>query len=174
MGMHTARRSSSKMTSVAGRGLFTATAAFALIGGGAGMAFAGEAPADNAGHHHGDDHGDHHGDHGHGHGNRCVIDVVDPTLTDVETTADGAAGTGPVTDEVNHVAQPAHDFLCPTLDETVERTPLGDPSGDGDSLLAPVTGGVSDAPAGAPAAGDATAPATGAAGAAGAATGAAG
>lgn len=43
MGMHTARRQVS-MTSTAGRTLFTATAAFALFGGGVGVAFAGQAP----------------------------------------------------------------------------------------------------------------------------------
>jgi len=80
MGTHHAPRSvqGDRVVRIAGRGALTATAALALLGGGTGLAFAGEAPSshghDHEGHDkhcdhkHGDKHGDHkHGDHKRGH-----------------------------------------------------------------------------------------------------------
>ncbi len=49
MGNHTTQQDTPRFSGLAGRGAFTALAALALVGGGAGVAFADEAPAD-AGH----------------------------------------------------------------------------------------------------------------------------
>ena len=49
MGVHTMQRDTDRLGGLVGRGALTAVAALALVGGGAGVAFADEAPAD-AGH----------------------------------------------------------------------------------------------------------------------------
>ena len=118
MGMHTARRSGA-MTSVAGRGLFTATAALALLGGGAGMAFAGEAPShsEHDGDHHGKHDGDHHGEHAAHHGKpaSCEIPIVDPTVKTTEGAVNEAThdATKPVFEAGTEATAPVHDAICP-------------------------------------------------------------
>lgn len=127
MGMHSARRSGGALTTVASRGLFTATAAFALVGGSAGMAFAGEAPSHGHENAHGSEHGSEHGS-GHGHGqNDCEIPIVDPGSRTVDSTVNAATGnaTAPVLETGNAAIKPVHDALCP-------------PAGD---ILGPIVGG---------------------------------
>jgi hypothetical protein len=120
MGMHSARRTGS-MTTVAGRGLFTATAAFALIGGGTGMAFAGEAPSS---HGHESSHGE--AEHGSGHGsehqNDCEIPIVDPANEQLDATVNGATGnaTAQALEAGNEAVAPVHDAVCPPASEILD------------------------------------------------------
>jgi hypothetical protein len=117
MGMHSARRTGS-MTTVAGRGLFTATAAFALIGGGTGMAFAGEAPSS---HGHESSHGEA-AEHGSDHKNDCEIPVVDPANEQLDATVNGATGgaTTRALEAGNEAVAPVHDAVCPPASEILD------------------------------------------------------
>jgi hypothetical protein len=116
MGMHSARRTGS-MTTVAGRGLFTATAAFALIGGGTGMAFAGEAPSS---HGHESSHGE--AEHGGEHQNDCEIPIVDPANEKLDATVNGATGnaTAQALEAGNEAVAPVHDAVCPPASEILD------------------------------------------------------
>lgn len=121
MGSHSAPRSGA-MTSVAGRGLFTATAAFALLGGTATMAFAGEAPShsshdEHAGHgdKHGDKHGHKHGEkHGDKHEDDCEIPFVDSSSEQLDATINSASGnaTAQALEAGNEAIAPVHDAAC--------------------------------------------------------------
>lgn len=117
MGMHSARRTGS-MTTVAGRGLFTATAAFALIGGGTGMAFAGEAPSS---HGHESSHGGT-AEHGSDHPSDCEIPVVDPANEQLDATVNGATGgaTTQALEAGNEAVAPVHDAVCPPASEILD------------------------------------------------------
>src|SRR4051794_31955267 len=116
MGMHSARRTGS-MTTVAGRGLFTATAAFALIGGGTGMAFAGEAPSS---HGHESSHGE--AEHSGEHQNDCEIPIVDPANEQLDATVNGATGnaTAQALEAGNEAVAPVHDAVCPPASEILD------------------------------------------------------
>jgi hypothetical protein len=120
MGMHSARRTGS-MTTVAGRGLFTATAAFALIGGGTGMAFAGEAPSS---HGHESSHGES-AEHGGEHQNDCEIPIVDPANEQLDATVNGATGnaTAQALEAGNEAVAPLHDAVCPPASEILGQLP---------------------------------------------------
>jgi hypothetical protein len=120
MGMHSARRTGS-MTTVAGRGLFTATAAFALIGGGTGMAFAGEAPSS---HGHESSHGES-AEHGGEHQNDCEIPIVDPANEQLDATVNGATGnaTAQALEAGNEAVAPVHDAVCPPASEILGQLP---------------------------------------------------
>jgi hypothetical protein len=120
MGMHSARRTGS-MTTVAGRGLFTATAAFALIGGGTGMAFAGEAPSS---HGHESSHGES-AEHGGEHQNDCEIPIVDPANEQLDATVNGATGnaTAQALEAGNEAIAPVHDAVCPPASEILGQLP---------------------------------------------------
>lgn len=116
MGQHSARRSGGAMSSVAGRGLFTATAAVALLGGGTSMAFAGE--ASSSGHEHA--HGQEHSSSGsHGEGGSCDIPVVDDTTKTGEATVNAVTGdaTAPLFEAGGQATQPVHDAVCPPASE---------------------------------------------------------
>jgi len=119
MGMHSARRTGS-MTTVAGRGLFTATAAFALIGGGTGMAFAGEAPSS---HGHESSHGE--AEHSGEHQNDCEIPIVDPANEQLDATVNGATGnaTAQALEAGNEAIAPVHDAVCPPASEILGQLP---------------------------------------------------
>ena len=119
MGMHSARRTGS-MTTVAGRGLFTATAAFALIGGGTGMAFAGEAPSS---HGHESSHGE--AEHSGEHQNDCEIPIVDPANEQLDATVNGATGnaTAQALEAGNEAIAPVHDAACPPASEILGQLP---------------------------------------------------
>ncbi|MFC5141893.1 hypothetical protein ACFPK1_26915 [Actinomycetospora rhizophila] len=116
MGQHSARRSGGAMSSVAGRGLFTATAAVALLGGGTSMAFAGE--ASSSGHEHA--HGQEHSPSGSsGEGGSCDIPVVDDTTKTGEATVNAVTGdaTAPLFEAGGQATQPVHDAVCPPASE---------------------------------------------------------
>ncbi|MDD7917718.1 hypothetical protein [Actinomycetospora callitridis] len=117
--MHSARRTGS-MTAVAGRGLFTATAAFALIGGGTGMAFAGEAPSS---HGHESSHGE--AEHGSEHQDDCEIPIVDPANEQLDATVNGATGnaTARALEAGNEAVAPVHDAVCPPASEILGQLP---------------------------------------------------
>ncbi|WP_433029757.1 hypothetical protein [Actinomycetospora sp. CA-053990] len=117
--MHSARRTGS-MTTVAGRGLFTATAAFALIGGGTGMAFAGEAPSS---HGHESSHGE--AEHSGEHQNDCEIPIVDPANEQLDATVNGATGnaTAQALEAGNEAVAPVHDAACPPASEILGQLP---------------------------------------------------
>ena len=119
MGMHSARRTGS-MTTVAGRGLFTATAAVALIGGGTGMAFAGEAPSS---HGHESSHGE--AEHSGEHQNDCEIPIVDPANEKLDATVNGATGnaTAQALEAGNEAIAPVHDAVCPPASEILGQLP---------------------------------------------------
>ena len=127
MGMHSARRTGS-MTTVAGRGLFTATAAFALIGGGTGMAFAGEAPSS---HGHESSHGE--AEHGSEHQNDCEIPIVDPANEQLDATVNGATGgaTAQALEAGNEAIAPVHDAVCPPASEILGQLPSAGERGRG-------------------------------------------
>jgi hypothetical protein len=120
MGTHSARRPRTISPGLAGRGLFTATAAVALVGGSAGMAFAGEAPS----------HGE--GSHGHSQGHEqahdqqdCSIPVVDDGTQTVGHVLDGTSGgaTGPVLDAADQALAPVHDGLCGPANDVLGQLP---------------------------------------------------
>ncbi|WP_328305155.1 hypothetical protein [Actinomycetospora sp. NBC_00405] len=115
--MHSARRTGS-MTTVAGRGLFTATAAFALIGGGTGMAFAGEAPSS---HGHESSHGEN-AEHGGEHQDDCEIPIVDPANEQLDATVNSATGnaTAQALEAGNEAIAPVHDAVCPPASEILD------------------------------------------------------
>ncbi|GAA4914910.1 hypothetical protein EV188_111108 [Actinomycetospora succinea] len=123
MGQHSARRSGGAMTSVAGRGLFTATAAVALLGGGTSMAFAGEAPS--SGGHDGES-----ASSSHHESENCSIPVVDDTTKTGEATVNGLTGdaSAPLFEAGGEATQPVHDAVCPPASELLGGV-LGD-SGD--------------------------------------------
>jgi hypothetical protein len=132
MGQHSARRSGGAMTSVAGRSLFTATAAMALLGGGTSMAFAGEAPSsghedshsENAGHSQGSD------------SESCQLPVVDDTTKAGEATVNGLTGdaTATVFETGGQATQPVHDAVCPPAADLLGPILGSDqPSSDSDS-----------------------------------------
>lgn len=130
MGQHSARPAGVSL-SVAGRGLFTATAAVALLGGGTSMAFAGEASST----------GDHESAHAHQSsehssegGESCDIPVVDDTTKAGEATVDAVTGgaAAPVFEAGGQATQPVHDALCPPAN-TVLGGILGDSSEDEES-----------------------------------------
>ncbi|MEJ2888050.1 hypothetical protein [Actinomycetospora aeridis] len=124
MGQHSARRSGGAMTgavtSVAGRSLFTATAAMALLGGGTSMAFAGEAPS-SSGHEqsHGQDAEHAQDDSQGGDDEGCRIPVVDDTTRTGEATVNGLTGdaTATVFETGGQATQPVHDALCPPAED---------------------------------------------------------
>lgn len=122
MGMHSARRTGS-MTTVAGRGLFTATAAFALIGGGTGMAFAGEAPSSHG-------HESSHGENADSseHQNDCEIPIVDPANEQLDATVNGATGnaTAQALKAGNEAVAPVHDAVCPPASGILGQLPSAD------------------------------------------------
>jgi len=92
-------------TTLVGRGLFTATAALALVGGNAGMALATE---------------------GHGHGHEpCEIPVVDPTIEAGENAVNHATGdaTAPVFEAGHQAAAPVHDAVCPPARDLLGHLP---------------------------------------------------
>ncbi|MDD7966753.1 hypothetical protein [Actinomycetospora lemnae] len=143
MGQHSARRPGA-MSSVAGRGLFTATAAFALLGGGAGMAFAGEAT-------HGPSHGGSHGESQEGHsseGGSCEVPVVDPTLETGEGAINEATGdaTAPLFEAGTEATAPVHDIVCPPASELLGPV-LGGGSQDAEEQGAEDEGAATDAEA---------------------------
>ncbi|MDD7940851.1 hypothetical protein PHK61_20725 [Actinomycetospora lutea] len=115
MGQHSARRSGGAMTTVAGRGLFTATAAVALLGGGTSMAVAGEAPS-SGGHEHAQSGSEHAQG---GESGSCEIPVVDATVESGESTVNAVTGdaTAPVFEAGGQVTQPVHDAACPPASE---------------------------------------------------------
>ncbi|MHC1560686.1 hypothetical protein ACR9E3_17145 [Actinomycetospora sp. C-140] len=114
MGTHSARRSGGAMTTVASRGLFTATAAFALVGGSAGMAFAGEAPS----HGHESSSDSEHGSE-HKSSESCEIPIVDKSGETVDHVANAATGnaTASTLETVNAASKPVHDAACPPAKE---------------------------------------------------------
>jgi hypothetical protein len=119
MGTHSARRPRA-MTGLAGRGLFTATAAVALVGGSAGMAFAGEAPSHGEGSH------GHEAGQQHGHDQQdCSIPVVDQGTQTVGHVLNGASGgaTGPVLDAGDRALAPVHDAVCPPANDVLGQLP---------------------------------------------------
>ena len=133
MGQHSARRSGGAMTSVAGRGLFTATAAVALLGGGASMAFAGEAPS-SGGHEQSHSHGEN-AEHSQGESESCDIPVVDDTTKSGEATVNAVTGdaTAGVFEAGGQATQPVHDAVCPPANELLGSVLGGaQPSADGE------------------------------------------
>ncbi|GAA4772512.1 hypothetical protein GCM10023200_01050 [Actinomycetospora chlora] len=121
MGTHSARRPRTISRELAGRGLFTATAAVALVGGSAGMAFAGEAPSHGEGAH----------ETGHQQDQQdCSIPVVDDGTQTVGHVLDGTSGgaTGPVLDAADRALAPVHDGLCGPANDVLGQVPgLGSP-----------------------------------------------
>jgi hypothetical protein len=116
MGMHTARRPRAA-TTLPVRGLFTATAALALVGGGAGMAFAGE-PA----------HSGHESEHAEKPA-ACEIPVVDPTVAAGEAAINEAThdATAPAFAAGEQAAKPVHDAVCPPASELLGAASAGTP-----------------------------------------------
>ncbi|MEJ2862339.1 hypothetical protein [Actinomycetospora flava] len=123
MGQHSARRSGGAMTSVAGKSLFTATAAAALLGGGTSMAFAGEAPS-SGGH---DSESASSSSH---ESENCRIPVVDDATHTGEDTVNGVTSdaSAPVFEAGGQVTQPVHDVVCEPANAL-----LGGVLGGGDS-----------------------------------------
>jgi hypothetical protein len=114
MGQHSARRSGGAVSSVAGRGLFTATAAVALLGGGTSMAVAGE--ASSSGGHDGES-----ASSSHHESEDCRIPVVDDATHSGEATVNGVTGNAaaPVFEAAAQATQPVHDVVCEPADEIV-------------------------------------------------------
>lgn len=129
MGLHSARRSPSGVSTFAGRGLFTAAAALTLLGGGTGIALAGDATTDsgshssddNGGHGHGDHRGHHKGSWGDKHG-KCRIPTVDDAddhvtkILDDETHGEYSTLGEPVKPTEDEV----HDAVCPPAKEILD------------------------------------------------------